>query len=56
MELGESGSEYLLGLYGGEQVSMCFELDEALGIKLGTIGNPLVVRCALYPSKVKNLY
>lgn len=53
IELGESGSEYLLGLYGGEQVSMCFELDEALGIKLGAIGSPLVVRCALHPCQVK---
>lgn len=53
IELGGSGSEYLLGLYGGEQVNMCFELDEPLGGKFGEIGNPLVVRCALYPSKVK---
>lgn len=52
VELGESGAEYLLGLYGGEQVGMCFELDEALGVKLGRIGNPLVVRCSLDPSQM----
>lgn len=53
-ELDESGSEYLLGLYGGEQVNMCFEFDEALGIKLGEIGKPLVVRCALQPNQVES--
>lgn len=52
VELGESGSECLLGLYGGEQVSMCFELNESLGIKLGQIGQPIVVRCALDPEKL----
>lgn len=52
IELGESGSEYLLGLYGGEQVNMCFEFDEVLGIKLGTIGEPLVVRCSLDPKQI----
>lgn len=52
IELGQSGSEYLLGLYGGEQVSMCFELDEPLGTKLGAIGQPLVVRCALDPKLI----
>lgn len=52
-ELGCSGTEYLLGLYGGEQVSMCFELDEPIGLKLGRIGVPLVVRCSLDPSQVQ---
>lgn len=53
IELGRSGTQYLLGLYGGEQVSMCFELDEPLGLKFGTIGEPLVVRCSLDPNEVK---
>lgn len=53
IELGGSGTEYLLGLYGGEQVSMCFELDEPLGLKLGAIGEPLVVRCSLDPNQVQ---
>ncbi|NHB89828.1 hypothetical protein [Photorhabdus tasmaniensis] len=53
IELGCSGTKYLLGLYGGEQVSMCFELDEPLGLKLGTIGQPIVVRCSLDPNQVK---
>jgi len=52
-ELDRSGTEYLLGLYGGEQVSMCFELDEPIGQKLANIGKPLLVRCALQPSLVK---
>lgn len=52
-ELGGSGTEYLLGLYGGEQVSMCFELDEPIGLKLGLIGAPLVVRCSLDPNQVE---
>lgn len=53
IELGGSGTEYLLGLYGGEQVSMCFELDEPIGLKLGAIGAPLVVRCSLDPNQVE---
>ncbi|MEQ3723900.1 hypothetical protein [Alcanivorax sp.] len=52
-ELGKSGTKYLLGLYGGEQVSMCFELDEPIGQKLAKIGQPLVVKCVLQPSLVK---
>lgn len=50
--LGGSGTEHLLGMYGGEQVSMCFDLDEPLGIKLGKIGVPMVVRCSLDPNQV----
>ncbi|WP_139063165.1 hypothetical protein [Marinomonas spartinae] len=53
IELGGAGTEYLLGLYGGEQVSMCFELDEPIGLKLGSIGAPLVVRCSLDPNQVE---
>ncbi|WP_447880645.1 hypothetical protein [Serratia fonticola] len=53
IELGCSGTKYLLGLYGGEQVSMCFDLDEPLGLKLGAIGEPMVVRCSLDPNQVK---
>ena len=52
-ELGGGGTEYLLGLYGGEQVSMCFELDEPIGLKLGAIGAPLVVRCSLDPNQIE---
>lgn len=53
IELGGGGTEYLLGLYGGEQVSMCFELDEPIGLKLSGIGAPLVVRCSLDPNQVE---
>jgi hypothetical protein len=52
-ELGLSGTKYLLGLYGGEQVSMCFDFDEPLGLKLEAIGIPMVVRCSLDPKQVK---
>ena len=43
----------MLGLYGGEQVSMCFELDEPLGLKFGAIGEPMVVRCSLDPNQIR---
>ncbi|HDL7089150.1 TPA: hypothetical protein PXM39_000579 [Yersinia enterocolitica] len=52
-ELGRSGTKYLLGLCGGEQVSMCFEADELLGLKFGKIGEPMVVRCSLDPNQIK---
>ena len=29
--LNTAGTEYLLSLYGGEQISMCFELHEPIG-------------------------
>lgn len=51
--LNTSGTKYLLGLYGGEQVNMCFELDDPIGEKLGSIGVPLVVQCALDPNMVR---
>jgi hypothetical protein len=50
--LENGGAEYLIGLYGGEQVAMCFEFDDPIGIKLSEIGDPLIVRCALDPSNV----
>jgi hypothetical protein len=51
-ELGRSGSEYLLGMYGGEQIHMGIEFDTPIGAKLASIGEPLVVKCALDPHKV----
>lgn len=42
----------LIGLYGGEQVAMPFEFDDSIGTKLAQIGEPLLIRCALDPSKV----
>lgn len=53
IELGRGGSELLIGLYGGEQVSMCFEIDEPIGKKLGSIGRPILVRCILNPGDVE---
>ncbi len=51
--LGGEGTKHLLELYGGEQVSMCFELDDPIGLKLGKIGAPIVVRCSLNPNQVE---
>jgi hypothetical protein len=50
--LGTGGAEYLIGLYGGEQVAMCFEFNDPIGTKLAQIGEPLIVRCALDPSEI----
>lgn len=50
---GGSGSEYLLGMYGGEQIHMGIELDTPIGSKLACIGEPLIVKCALDPKKVE---
>lgn len=53
LALGNGGAKYLTGLYGGEQVAMCFELDDPIGIKLGKIGESIIVRCALKPSNIE---
>ena len=50
---GGSGTEYLLGMYGGEQVHMGIEFDTSIGKKLASIGEPLLVKCALDPQKVR---
>jgi len=50
---GGSGSEYLLGMYGGEQIHMGIKFDTPIGSKLACIGEPLIVKCALNPRKVK---
>ena len=52
-EFGGPGSEYLLGMYGGEQIHMGIEFDMSIGKKLSRMGEPLVVKCALDPRKVK---
>lgn len=51
-EFGGSGSEYLLGMYGGEQIHMGIEFDTPIGMKLANIGEPLIIKCALDPHKV----
>lgn len=51
-EFGGSGSEYLLGMYGGEQIHMGIEFDTPIGVKLANIGEPLIIKCALDPHKV----
>ncbi|MGH8497419.1 MAG: hypothetical protein ACRERV_01195 [Methylococcales bacterium] len=43
--LGGSGTEYLLGLYGGEQISMGIEFGTSIGQKLANIGEPLLGAC-----------
>ncbi|MDD2775236.1 MAG: hypothetical protein PHU06_04705 [Gallionella sp.] len=50
---GGLGSKYLLGMYGGEQINMGIEFDTPIGNKLASIGEPLVVKCALDPQKVR---
>jgi hypothetical protein len=50
---GGSGSEYLLGMYGGEQIHMGIDLNSPIGGKLASIGEPLIVMCTLDPSKVE---
>ena len=50
---GGLGSKYLLGMYGGEQIHMGIEFNTPIGNKLASIGEPLVVKCALDPQKVR---
>lgn len=51
--LSNRGADFLLEMYGGEQVNMCFEPDESIGSKLNLIGKSMIVRCSLDPHKVK---
>src|SRR5690606_31236372 len=51
--LSGSGATFLLGMYGGEQIHMGIDLQTKLGRKLASIGEPLIVRCALDPSKIR---
>lgn len=51
--LGSSDSDYLLGMYGGEQIHMGIELGTPIGKKLASIGEPIIVKCALDPLKVR---
>ena len=50
---GNSGSAYLLGMYGGEQIHKGIEMGTPIGKKLAGIGEPLLVKCAHDPHKVK---
>lgn len=50
--LNNSGAKSLLGLYGGEQVSMCFRRGCPIGSKLANIGEPMIVYCSLKPNDV----
>jgi hypothetical protein len=50
---GGSGSDYLLGMYGGEQIHMGIKLDTPIGKKLASIGEPIIVKCALDHLKVR---
>lgn len=53
MAYGNSGSKYLLGMYGGEQIHMGIEIDSPIGKKLGSIGEPLLIKCSLEPQEVQ---
>lgn len=48
----DGGATNLLGLYGGEQVSMGFDINHPIGKKLSNIGQSLIVRCSLDPSQL----
>ena len=50
---GGTGSKHLLGMYGGEQIHMGIEFDTPVGNKIASIGEPLIVKCALDPQKVR---
>ena len=53
LALNEGRANKLIGLYGGEQVSMHCELDDPIGRKLASIGVPLLVKCSLQPHLLK---
>ena len=49
----KSGAEPLLNIFGGEQISMCFDADSSIGKKLSSLGEPLILRCTLDPENLK---
>jgi hypothetical protein len=40
----------LLNYYGGEQVSMCFDDETRIANVLASLGNPMMIKCALSPN------
>ena len=53
--LRNGGADELLGMFGGEQITMCFDNDGDCSIseKLSLIGEPLIVRCSIDPHRVE---
>lgn len=50
--LNNGGAEPLLRNFGGEQVYFCIDELPNIGEKISSIGQPLIVKCALLPSHV----
>lgn len=48
-----SGAAPLLKYYGGEQVYFCIDELPGIGEKLSSIGRPIIVKCALIPSRIR---
>lgn len=51
--LKNGGADLLLKYYGGEQVYFCIDELPGVGEKLSSIGQPLIVKCALLPAEVR---
>jgi hypothetical protein len=51
--LNNGGADLLLKYYGGEQVYFCIVELPGVGEKLSSIGQPLIVKCALLPAEVR---
>jgi hypothetical protein len=51
--LNNGGADLLLKYYGGEQVYFCIDELGGVGEKLSSIGQPLIVKCALLPAEVR---
>lgn len=48
-----NGSAFrLLNRYGGEQVSMCFDDETHIASVLASLGEPMVIKCALSPNSL----
>lgn len=50
--LTNGGADLLLKYYGGEQVYFCINELPGVGEKLSSIGQPLIVKCALVPAEL----
>jgi hypothetical protein len=53
--LRNGGADELLGMFGGEQITMGFDTDSEcpIGEKLANLGVPLIVKCSLDPSRIE---
>lgn len=51
--LEDSGAEPLLSNFGGEQVYMPLLDIESVSVKIGNIGQPLIIKCSLDPNNIR---